>query len=255
MMEAIVVSLAFVVLAIVGDRLRSRREAVEALRRAASERAAERERRTAEAIAAERSRIARELHDVVGHGLSVIVLQAGGAQEVLARDPAGARRALGVIESTGRDALGEMRRTLELLRSNGDTEPFQPAPGLQMLPKLAADFQASRLAVRLHTEGLPARVSPGVDLSAYRVVQEAVTNVLKHSSADRVDVVITGSAERLVVHVHDPGPSRTVEGPPGFGLVGMTERVELFGGSLRADRRPDGGFEVIAIFPLEGDRE
>ena len=253
-MEATVVSLAFVVLAIVGDGLRRRREGVEALRRAASERSAERERRAAKAVAAERSRIARELHDVVGHGLSVIVLQAGGAREVLAQDPAAARRALSVIESAGRDALGEMRRTLELLRADGDTEPFQPIPDLQTLPKLAAGFEASGLEVRFHTKDAPARIPPGIGLSAYRVVQEALTNVLKHSSAGRADVVLTGSTERLVVHVHDPGPSRSADGPSGFGLVGMRERVEIFGGSLTADHRPDGGFEVIAVFPLEDDR-
>ena len=215
----------------------------------------EQEERAARAVAEERSRIARELHDVVSHAISVTVLQARGARATLDTDPAAARRALDAIEQTNTAALGDMRRLLAVLR---DTEPegaatddHAPQPSLAHLDRLVAHVRDSGVPVEVDVDGDPQDLPPGVDLSAYRIVQEALTNVLKHSADARVRIVLAYRPDRLDVTVTDdgiPGPLE-VEPGGGHGLIGIKERVAVVGGEVVAGPGPDGGFEIRATLP------
>ena len=209
------------------------------------------------AVAEERSRIARELHDVVSHAISVTVLQARGARRALTRDPESARQALDAIEQTNTAALGDMRRLLAVLR---DTEPEvagaaagrEPQPTLDHLEQLVDQVRSSGVPVTLEVTGDPQPVPPGVDLSAYRIVQEALTNVLKHTASARVTVVLEYGADALGVTVVDdgiPGPLDDADSG-GHGLIGIQERVAVIGGEVTAGPRPDGGFEVSARLPF-----
>ena len=206
-----------------------------------------------QAVTEERLRIARELHDVVAHSMSVVALHAGTGRMVAAEDPAAAERALATIESTTRSALAEMRRLLGVLRSGNGNEPaaLGPAPGLGDLDRLVADVARSGVDVELRVHGDRPDMPPGVDLSAYRVVQEALTNVLKHAGPARatVDVRYTGAGVSVEV-VDDGQGSAAPAAPGGHGLVGMRERVAVHGGSLDAGPGPSGGFRVAARFPL-----
>lgn len=218
----------------------------------------------AEAIAQERARLARELHDVVAHSVSVMVMQAKGGSAVLESDPARAREAFATIESSGRQAIDELRRMLGLLRADerdaATGGPLQPQPGLVRLPALVDEVRAAGLDVVLRVEGEPVALPPGEDLSAYRIVQEGLTNVLKHAGATRAEVTLRWSAGALEVEVADDGGGgRHVETDgtvvavlpsSGRGLVGMRERVALFGGELVAGPRPGGGFAVRARLPV-----
>jgi signal transduction histidine kinase len=195
----------------------------------------------------ERMRIARELHDVVAHGMSVITVQAAFGRLVIDREPATAADALGVIETTGRESSAELRRVLNLLR---DDEPADagPAPGLAGLRELVDKVSAAGVAVRLTIEGMPRPLPPGLELSAYRIVQEALTNVVKHSGAEQAEVNVGYQPDGLVLHILDEGRGGRVTSS-GHGLVGMRERVALFGGALDAGPRPEGGFRVSARLP------
>jgi signal transduction histidine kinase len=197
----------------------------------------------------ERARIARELHDVVAHAVSLMVVQAGAARFALGADEDEVRTRLLSVEGTGRTAVDDLRRLLSVLRAD-DEEVGGPLPGLDRLGELVDGMQRAGLPVRLETEGLPADLSPMVDVTAYRLAQEALTNVLKHSAADRVCVRVRVDAESVVVEVADGGPARDGAGQSdGQGLVGMRERVALFGGRLEAG--PDGaGWRVRAELPL-----
>ena len=203
-------------------------------------------------MAQERSRIARELHDVVSHAISVTVLQARGARTVLDDDPAAVRRALDAIETTNTSALGDMRRLLAVLR---DTEPASaghdhaPQPSLANLDQLIAQLQDSGLPVSLDIAGLPDAVPPGVDLSAYRIVQEALTNVLKHSSGASARVEVAYDGDGLGITVTDDGTSPGSERGSGHGLIGIRERVAVVGGEVTAGPLVDGGFQVRARLP------
>ncbi len=213
----------------------------------------EQEERARRAVAEERSRIARELHDVVSHAISVTVLQARGARRVLDDDPASVRRALDAIEATNTSALGDMRRLLAVLR---DTEPtgggpdHAPLPSLANLEQLIAQVQHSGLPVSLSVAGAPASVPPGVDLSAYRIVQEALTNVLKHSTGASARVELAYDVDELGVTVTDDGAAST-NGTTGagHGLIGIRERVAVVGGEVTAGPLPDGGYQVRARLP------
>jgi signal transduction histidine kinase len=212
----------------------------------------EREERARRAVADERARIARELHDVVAHSVSVMVIQAGGARSVMERTPDKAERSFGAIESTGRDALDEMRRLLGLLRPAGEEPQLSPQPGLARVAEVVERARAAGLAIELQVAGEPVALAPGADVAAYRVVQEAITNVLKHAGGARVRVVLRHRDDDLEVEVVDDGgaqaPARIgVAG--GHGLVGMRERVALQGGDFEAGPRPGGGFGVRARFP------
>jgi signal transduction histidine kinase len=213
----------------------------------------EQERRAQEAVAAERARIARELHDVIGHSISVMGVQAGAVRRVLPAELEEERETLMSVERTGRDAVTEMRRLLDLLRS-ADEAPAAALPTLAYVPQLIADMRHAGLAIELEVDGELEEVPPGRALAAYRIVQEALTNALKHAPGARVRVSIRRAAEQLEVHVlQEPGPpgARADGNGPGHGLVGMHERVALYGGRLAAGPGPDGGFEVRAELPLQ----
>ena len=199
----------------------------------------------------DRIRIARELHDVVAHGLSLIAVQAGVANWVVESQPAEAARALASIEEISRGALREMRALLGVLRVEGDTDAvpdLAPARGLADLNELAARVTAAGITVAVDVRGAPATMAPGLDLAAYRVIQEATTNVIKHSGAARCQVTVSYEAGALTVCVTDDGHA-TPDSTIGHGIKGMRERVAMYGGTFEAGPRPAGGFAVTARFP------
>lgn len=243
----------FTIAFVIGDNLQRRREAVAVLAERAERAERERDLLARERVQAERTRIARELHDVVAHSLSVMIIQAGAARRQLDRrhDPRQTALALTEIESTGREAMNEMRRVLGVLRSDatdGDGD-LEPQPSLGDIGALIA--ASPGVPVQLRTEGTLEHLPAGVELSAYRVVQEALTNVRRHAgSVNRVEVLLQRDADDLMVEVSDDGRG-AASGPhePGYGLVGMRERVTAFGGELLAGPRPGGGWRVRARFP------
>ncbi|MET8052076.1 sensor histidine kinase [Streptosporangium sp. NPDC005286] len=201
------------------------------------------------AVTEERLRIARELHDVVAHSMSLIAVKAGIANHVAAARPEEAADALRVIEVTSRGALTEMRRLLGVLRSDLDAPPdLTPSPGLTDLSVLAG--QAAMAGVRVELDVRATGLPEGVELSVYRIVQEALTNVVRHAAPARCRVSVEASAGEVRVEVADDGPGeRVLPGGPGHGLIGMRERVAVYGGSLTAGRRPEGGFGISARMP------
>ncbi|MEU0090029.1 sensor histidine kinase [Kribbella sp. NPDC006257] len=202
----------------------------------------------------ERMRIARELHDIVAHSMSVITVQAGYGHLVIDEQPAEARHALAAIEAAGRQTLTEMRRLLGVLRSEQDgPAALGPAPGLSQLDQLIEQTGRAGVRVRLTVTGEPVDLLAGIDLSAYRIVQEALTNVVKHAATGTAEAVVDYRPTELAIRVTDSGsgcPDGMVAN--GHGLVGIRERVTLYGGSLRAGPLPDRGFEVSARLPLTG---
>lgn len=231
---------------VVGRNARAR-----SLRLAAAER--EQEQRTRMAVSDERTRIARELHDVVAHSVGVIVVQAEGARRVFERDPDRAREALDSIEQTARTALGEMRRSLGVLRREGGRAELEPQPGIEDLGELLAQARAGGLTVELAVEGEPTSLPHGVDLSAYRIVQEALTNAIKHAGPVRALVTVRYGEGQLELEVADDGPGPSANGAEsrtGHGLAGMRERVAAHGGALETGAGPEGGFLVRASLPL-----
>jgi signal transduction histidine kinase len=206
------------------------------------------------AIAGERSRIARELHDVLAHNLSVMVVQAGGARRIVERRPDQAAQVADLIERTGREALAELRHLFGPVR-HGDGEDLQGPVGIDRVEELAARARAAGLSVHVHVEGDRVALATGVDLTAYRVVQEALTNTLKHGGRAQASVTVSYEPNELVLSIEDDGVgadgSREELGElgGGHGLVGMRERVELYGGLLQAGSRPGGGFAVRARLP------
>jgi signal transduction histidine kinase len=213
----------------------------------------EREVATREAVAAERAAIARELHDVVAHHMSVMVVQAGAARAVSGSDPAAAAAALRQIEASGRTGLAEMRRLLEVLKAEEDGDGRAPQPGLARIDELLDAMRASGLPVEAVVEGTPRPLSPGVDLSAYRIVQEALTNALRHAGGASARVLVRYAPDGLELEIadHGFGPRDDPEASGGHGLIGMRERVHLFGGELEAGPRRGGGFLVRARLPSE----
>jgi signal transduction histidine kinase len=210
------------------------------------------------AVAEERLRLARELHDVVAHSMSVIAVQSGVGAHVAKAQPEEAAKALAAIEAASRAALEELRRLLGVLRR--DSEPqgeLAPVPGLADLDGLLAEVGKAGLAVRLRVEGTPAPLPAGVDLSAYRIVQEALTNVVKHAGPALAQVVVGYHDQEVTVEVTDDGrgaAAQAGDGRAGHGLIGMRERVAAFGGDLQAGPRPGGGFRVAARLPLAANR-
>lgn len=210
----------------------------------------EREERARTAVAEERARIARELHDIVSHNVSVMVVQAEAAEEVLAKQPERVGDPLRKIQRTGRDALVEMRRMLGVLRENGsDSEPA-PQPGVAMLGALFERVEAAGLPVEVRVEGEPKSLAPGVDLTVYRVIQEALTNAFKHAGPARAEVVIRYSDGGIEVEIADDGRGRSSAEGAGQGLLGMHERVGFYGGTLKVGPHREGGFRVRARLPL-----
>jgi signal transduction histidine kinase len=201
--------------------------------------------------------IARELHDVVAHNVSVVVAQAGAALRIFDRRPEQARGALRAIEQSGREALVEMRRLTGFLRTEGDIGPTHaPQPGLSNLDGLVAQVEEAGTPVTLRVEGPPRALPPGLDLSAFRIVQEALTNVLRHAGPATAEVVVRYGPSELELSITDDGigldRSHAASHRPGYGLLGMRERVGLFGGSLWLGTPPGGGYRVAASLPLEG---
>jgi len=223
----------------------------------AADRAQSEQEATAQAaVQDERARIARELHDVVAHNVGLIVLQAGGARSVLGTNPERARTALAQVEETGRQTLSEMRHLVGILRKDEDEER-EPLPRLERLPALVDEARAAGLAVELEVEGAPVDLPAGLELAAYRLIQEALTNVRKHAPTARVLVRLGYEPDRLWIEVSDDGgPSGAVHhvaqsaADLGHGLIGMHERVNLYGGRLQAGPLPVGGFRVEAVLPL-----
>ena len=205
------------------------------------------------AVAEERARIAREMHDVVAHSLSVMVVQAEAAEAMLDVDPERARRPLSSVQDTGRSALGELRRMLGALReTDASGAPLAPQPGLDGLADLIESVRAAGLLVSVRIDGEPRELPQGVDLSAYRIVQEGLTNALKHAGPARAEVLVRYGERELELGVSDDGRGRDPQSNGGgHGLVGMRERVALYGGELEAGPRPDGGFGLRARLPLD----
>jgi signal transduction histidine kinase len=203
------------------------------------------------AVARERSRIARELHDVLAHNLSVMVVQAGGARRIVERRPEQAAEVADLIERTGREALAELRHLFGPVR-HGEGEDLQGPVGIERVEELAARARAAGLSVHVHVEGERVELPAGIDLTAYRVVQEALTNTLKHAGRAQASVLVSYEPNELVLSIEDDGDgSRDELGElgGGHGLVGMRERVELYGGLLQAGSRPGGGFAVRVRLP------
>jgi signal transduction histidine kinase len=247
----------------VGRRLRLRNQRAAQLQR---EQAAEAHRIVIE----ERARIARELHDVVAHRVSLMTVQAGAAKAVAAEDPEGARRAMGAVEEAGRQALEELRHLLGVLRPETDLDGLGPQPGLADLPRLVEQIRGAGVEVSLATDGVAAELPARVDLFAYRIVQEALTNVLKHAGPGaHTEVRLGTDRSGIVVEVLDDGQGtdnavesaggRRSDDPhrqdrrSGHGIVGMRERALLLGGTLDARPRPGGGFRVVAHLPTGGE--
>lgn len=207
--------------------------------------------REAQAVAQERNRIARELHDVVGHSVSVMTVQASAVRRRLTPDQAVEREALEAVEVTGRAAMAEMRRLVGVLRDSDDGTDLMPAPGLARLDDLVEQVRAAGLEVSVSVTGTPRALAPGLDLTAYRLVQEGLTNTLRHArDAHGADVSIRYGADHVEVAVRDDGRATSEQtAEPGIGLVGMRERVELYGGSLVSGPCAPGGFALVATLP------
>jgi signal transduction histidine kinase len=263
--DLIFIPLRFVVAWIAGYVLRGRSEQAEAAEMRAA--LAERERETAEmraslaerereaaariAVAEERARIARELHDIVAHAMSVMVLQVGAVRHKLAQRQAEDRDALWHVEQAGRTALAEMRRLLGAMRNDGDALELGPQPGLDALDSLVEDVSRAGLPVRLHLDGEPFPLPRAIDLSAYRIVQEGLTNALKHARAGHADVTVRYGPDELELEIADDGKGPATPNGRGHGLVGIRERVNIYGGEMNAGAAPTGGFILSARLPVD----
>jgi signal transduction histidine kinase len=243
--------LAVVLPGAIGAYVRTRAELVVALRERAERAEAERELLARDAVLQERARIAREMHDAVGHRVSLMVLQAG-AIEMAAGHRERVEQLAGQVQTAGRQALDELRQAVGVLRSGEDDDaPLAPQPGLEDLDRLAAECRAAGMTVDLRCPAEAAPVDPAVSRAAYRIVQEALTNGAKHAPGAAVTVEVTRAADEIVVRVVN-GPGRQPAGPTpggGYGLLGLRERVRTLGGRFRAEPRLDGGFVVEAVLP------
>lgn len=238
---------------LVGDYLRTRRDYIAALEDRAIR--LERDRHLDRRIAAdeERARIARELHDVVAHDVSVIAIQAGAARTIQGTQPQAAGEALGLIESTARKTLVELSQLLGVLRKvDGAAAQRAPQPGLAQMNTLVDELRSAGVAVQCHVEGETRALPPALDLSAYRILQESTTNILKHARAGHVDIVVSYRPNEVGLRVRDDGVGAANPNgrASGHGLIGMRERVELFGGELSTGPLKGGGFEVMARLPI-----
>jgi signal transduction histidine kinase len=259
------VPLRFVVAWVAGYALRERSEQAEAAEMRAS--LAEREREAAEmrailaerereatarvAVAEERARIARELHDIVAHAMSMMVLQVGAVRHKLPQAPAEDREALGRVEQAGRTALGEMRHLLGAMRTERDGVELGPQPGLDALDSLVDDVTRAGLPVRLEVLGEAVPLPRAIELSAYRIVQEGLTNALKHAEASHADVTVRYRPDELELEVADDGKGPELTNGHGHGLVGIRERVHIYGGEMNTGAVPTGGFALSARLPID----
>ena len=230
---------------LVGALVRSQVQNLEQRRRGRAQRAAQ-------AVAEERNRIARELHDVLGHSVSVMTVQASAVRRRLSPRQDVEREALETVEAVGREALSEMRRMVGVLRDPSAAADREPPPGLTQLDPLIAKFRTAGLPVQLAISGQPRPLAPGLDLTAYRLVQEGLTNALRHAVSPRcVEVIVAFGAEQLELAVRDDGDPVRSGVEAGHGLLGMRERVAVYGGTLVARPRPERGFELLATVDLD----
>jgi signal transduction histidine kinase len=237
---------------LLGRALGGRTRYASALERHAELLEAEREAQSRAAVAVERARIGRELHDVIAHGVSLMVLQAGGVRRLLGEDQAREREALQAVEATGREALSELHLLLGVLRApDADGSPEEPPPGLGRLDALVQSVRAAGLDVAVEVAGEPRPLPRALDLSAYRIMQEALTNALRHGHAGHADVRIGYGRRRLELEILDDGVGGAAANGTGQGLVGMRERAAMFDGEFQAGPRPEGGFAVRARLPLD----
>ena len=237
-----------------GFAVRERAEQAEAAEVRATQAEREREAAMRIAVAEERARIARELHDIVAHAVSVMVLQTGavrhGLPQALDRD----REALEGVEQTGRTALAEMRRLVGAMRHDGDELELAPHPGLENLDSLLDEVGRAGLPVQLHVDGEPVPLPRALDLSAYRIVQEGLTNALKHARAGHADVTLRYRPDELQIEVRDDGDGASTDDGLGHGLVGVRERVKIYGGDMTAGAATGGGFVLSTRLPVTGYR-
>jgi signal transduction histidine kinase len=250
--ELVFIPIDFAVAWVAGFALRERSEQAEAAEMRAT--VAERERDAAAriAVAEERARIARELHDIVAHAVSVMVLQVGAVRHKLPDSED--RDALTGVERAGRTALVEMRRLLAATREDGDEAELGPQPGLDGLDSLREEIGRAGLPVELHVDGEPFPLPRGIDLSAYRIVQEGLTNALRHARATKADVIVRYRADEVQLEVRDNGVGTSTTDGLGHGLVGIRERVKIFGGEMATGTANGGGFVLNARLPLTSDR-
>jgi signal transduction histidine kinase len=252
--ELVFIPMEFAIGWLAGFAVRERSEQAEAAEVRASQAERERDAAARIAVAEERARIARELHDVVAHAVSVMVLQVGAVRHKLPDALAEDREALTGVERAGRTALAEMRGLLAAMRTDGDEAELLPQPGLDRLGSLLEEINRAGLPVELHVDGEPVALPRGVDLSAYRIVQEGLTNALKHARATKTDVTVRYQPHELHLEIRDDGIGSTTSDGLGHGLVGIRERVKIYGGEMTAGTANGGGFILSTRLPLSGDR-
>jgi signal transduction histidine kinase len=252
--ELILIPVEFGITWAVGFALRARSEQAEAAETRAVRAEREREAAARLAVAEERARIARELHDIVAHAVSVMVLHVGAVRHKLPDELADDREALQSVERTGRTALAEMRRLLGAMRDEREEVSFVPQPGLDGLDSLLEEVTRAGLPVELHVDGEPFPLPRGVDLSAYRIVQEGLTNALKHSHATTANVTVRYALDELQIEVRDNGVGSSTTDGLGHGLIGVRERVKIYGGEMSAGTANGGGFALTTRLPLGGER-
>jgi signal transduction histidine kinase len=243
---------------LLGRALRGGGQHAEQLAQRAAQLEADQQAQARAAVAAERARIARELHDVIAHSVSVMVIQAGAAEQLLEQAPQRARGPLEAVQDTGRQTIVELRRLLGILREDGQEPSLAPQPGLAGLDLLVEEMRQAGLPVQLQVQGRPWRLPPGIDLAAYRIVQEALTNTLRHAGPARAEVTVRYQDHAVELEILDDGPGAgphaAADAGSGQGLVGMRERVALYGGTLQAGPRPDttgAGYAVRARLPTD----
>jgi len=252
--EQIFIPLVFGISWLGGFALRERAEEAEAAEARAAKAEREREAAARIAVAEERARIARELHDIVAHAVSVMVLQVGAVRHKLPQALAEDRQALEGVEQAGRAALAEMRRLLGAMRHDGQELELTPQPGLDGLDSLLEEVGRAGLPVQLHLDGDPFPLPRAMDLSAYRIIQEGLTNALKHAQASHADVTLRYRTDELQIEVRDDGNGTATNDGLGHGLVGVRERVNIYGGEMTAGTATGGGFILGARLPLGGNR-
>ena len=248
--DLVFIPLRFVVAWVAGYALRERSQQAEAAEERAAQAEREREAAARVAVAEERGRIARELHDIVAHAVSVMVLQVGAVRHKLPDALAEDRDALKGVERAGRTALTEMRRLLAAMRSDGEEAELVPQPGLDGLDSLLNEVGRAGLPVELHVVGEPFALPRGIDLSAYRIVQEGLTNALKHARASNADVTLRYRQDELGIEVRDDGTGTATRDGLGHGLVGIRERVKIYGGEMTARTANGGGFVLDTRLPI-----
>jgi signal transduction histidine kinase len=252
--ELIFIPLEFAIAWVAGFALRDRAEQAEAAEGRAAQAERERDAAARIAVAEERVRIARELHDIVAHAVSVMVLQVGAVRHKLPETLAEDSDALRNVEQAGRTALAEMRGLLGAMRHDGDEAELTPQPGLEGLDSLLEEIGRAGLPVQLHVDGEPVALARGIDLSAYRIVQEGLTNALKHARASNADVTVRYRPDELQIEVRDNGEGGSMSDGLGHGLVGVRERVKIYGGEMSTGTANGSGFILSTRLPLSADR-